>query len=271
MERIALTEICEKHIFHNVSGLLQVWNYGETFSFCGNPRPWHGFMYVLCDRVVFTEKNGTETIATNGDLIYIPKFSEYRAEFFADPDSIADLLVNFDISGLEGESYTFGNRIIRLFGDTSASIVDRMRAIGEASVNMNSPYLSVTENFYALISKIISRYAMQMEEDPKRRAISKAVLFIESHLSENTPVTELAKICLMSETQFRKAFRQYTGTSPAKYKTQKKIQKARSILLNSPEVSVNEVSDMLGFCEVSYFYKVFSDVTGTTPNRLRDK
>ena len=78
-------------------------------------------------------------------------------------------------------------------------------------------------------------------------------------------------MCLMSETAFRKMFREITGLPPAKYKMLKKIQKAQSILTNSPEVSVSEVSYMLGFCDIAYFYKVFSDITETTPNKLRSK
>ncbi len=267
---INMTETNENTLFCHVSGLLQVWNYMESFSFLGRPRPWHGFMYVRCSKVVFTEKNGNTLTAVDGDLIYIPKDTEYVVQFFCPSGDVADLLVNFNAYDTSGNEYTFASEITRVFSDTPKSISDRMQAIAEQSISMNSPHLAVTEVFYGLMSRIISHSLSETQEDPKKRSVSKAIVYIDNHLNENTPVTELAKKCLMSETAFRKVFREITGTSPAKYKMLKKIQKAQSILQSSPEVSVNEVAYMLGFCDVSYFYKVFFEITGTTPKKIRE-
>jgi AraC-like DNA-binding protein len=228
-------------------------------------------MHVQCSKVVFTEKNGNTLTAVDGDLIYIPKDTEYVVQFFSPAGEVADLLVNFNVFDTSGNEYTFADGITRILSSTPKSISDRMCTIGEHSVHMDSPHLSVTEVFYALLSRILSFHSTETQDDPKKKAIAKAISYIDNHLNENTAITELAKMCLMSETAFRKLFRDITGLSPAKYKIQKKIQKAQSILTNSPEVSVSEVAYMLGFCDVSYFYKVFANITGTTPNKLRYK
>ncbi len=271
MQQLKLSEICRENIFCRISGLMQVWNYMQTFSFIGTPRKNHGFMYVQCQKIEFTEKNGNSLTAIEGDLVYIPKYAEYEVTFFGEVGKVADLLVNFDIYDTEGNEFCLSDDITLLFSATPKNISDRMRTIGEYSINMDSPYLPVTEVFHALLARIIFFYSTEKQEDPKKKAVAKAVSYIDNHLNENTAVTDLAKMCLMSETAFRKLFRETTGLSPAKYKMQKKIQKAQSILQNSPEVSVSEVSYMLGFCDVAYFYKVFSDITGTTPNKLRSK
>lgn len=271
MKLIRLNEIDKDNVFCRISGLMQVWNYMQSFSFIGTPRKNHGFMYVQCKKVVFTEKNGNIFTALEGDLVYIPKHSEYEVTFFGEAGKVSDLLVNFDIYDTEGNEFCLSDDITLLFPGTPKNISDRMRTIGEYSINMDSPYLSVTEVFYALLKRIIFFHSTETQEDPKRKAVAKAVSYIDNHLNENTSVTDLAKMCLMSETAFRKMFREITGLPPAKYKMLKKIQKAQSILTNSPEVSVSEVSYMLGFCDIAYFYKVFSDITGTTPNKLRSK
>ncbi len=271
MQLLKLGEICKENIFCRISGLMQIWNNMQIFSFIGTPRKNHGFMYIQCSKVVFTEKNGNILTALEGDLVYIPKHAEYEVMFFCEAGNVADLLVNFDIYDTEGNEYCLSESITPLFSGTPKNISDRMRTIGEYSVNMDSPYLSVTEVFYALLARIIAFHLTETQEDPKKKAVAKAVTYIDNHLNENTAVTDLAKMCLMSETAFRKLFRDTTGLSPAKYKMHKKIQKAQSILQNSPDVSVSEVSYMLGFCDVAYFYKVFSDITGTTPNKLRYK
>ena len=196
----------------------------ESFSFLGRPRPWHGFMHVQCSKVVFTEKNGNTLTAVDGDLIYIPKDTEYVVQFFSPSGEVADLLVNFNVFDTSGNEYTFADGITRIFSSTPKSISDRMRSIGEQSISMNSPHLAVTEIFYGLMSRIISHQLSETQEDPKKRTVGKAIVYIDNHLNENTPVTELAKKCLMSETAFRKLFREITGMPPAKYKMLKKIQ-----------------------------------------------
>ena len=271
MKLITFADINENTVFCRVSGLLQIWNDTASYSFVGNPRHNHGFMHIQCSTVCFTEKNGKTLTAHAGDFVYIPKFTEYEVTFFCEAGEIADVLVNFDIYDTQGEQYALSDGICLLFSGAPKSITDRMRTICEYSVHMDSPHLSVTEVFYALLSRIIAFHSTETQEDPKKKAIAKAISYIDNHLNENTAVTELAKMCLMSETAFRKLFKDITGYSPAKYKMLKKIQKAQSILLNTPEVSVSEVSYMLGFCDVAYFYKVFSDITGTTPNKLRMK
>ena len=73
----------------------------------------------------------------------------------------------------------------------------------------------------------------------------------------------------MSETAYRKRFRQLTGQSPVQYINRLKIEKACQMLL-SGDISPNDISDFLNFYSLPYFYKVFKDITGMTPHQYRD-
>ena len=59
--------------------------------------------------------------------------------------------------------------------------------------------------------------------------------------------------------------------SPSQYKIHAKISKAQSILDSTPEISIAEIADMLGFYDISYFYKCFIMLTGMTPNQYRNR
>ena len=73
----------------------------------------------------------------------------------------------------------------------------------------------------------------------------------------------------MSETAYRKRFKAVTGAAPLQYINNLKIEKARQMLLDSEDISVKEICDILNFYSLPYFYKVFKEHTGLTPMKYR--
>jgi len=269
MITVSLENITSTHIFHNVSGHKQVWRKKEKYSFIGSPRKNHGFMYVKCDEITFRFKDDEKQTFYKGDLLYIPKRAEYEAEFNDAPDRVSDILVNFTISDIKGSEYCLYDRITKLLSFPPPGLVNDMVTICEYLKNMKNPYLLVTKTFYSLLEKITSALILELTEKQQEKTIAPALLYIDNHINDNIQVTTLAKMCLMSETAFRKAFKQHTGLSPAKYKMTLKVHKAQELLSGSPNVSVAEVAESLGFYDLSYFYKTFTAITGTTPNKYR--
>ncbi len=74
----------------------------------------------------------------------------------------------------------------------------------------------------------------------------------------------------MSETVYRKRFRQVTGLSPVQYINRLKIEKACQ-MLRSGDMSSSAISEFLNFYSLPYFYKVFRECMGMTPNQYRDQ
>ena len=53
------------------------------------------------------------------------------------------------------------------------------------------------------------------------------------------------------------------------YRLNKKIFNAQK-LLNNGEYTISQISDMLGFSDVSYFSKIFKNKTGKTPKQFQN-
>ena len=74
-------------------------------------------------------------------------------------------------------------------------------------------------------------------------------------------ISEIAKMCHVSPSYFRKLFKAYSGMSPIDYQIQMKISHAKR-LLQTNTMSISEISDTLGFFDTAYFCKLFKKYTG---------
>ena len=87
----------------------------------------------------------------------------------------------------------------------------------------------------------------------------------------NTPnfTTEtLAQELAISRRQLNRKVKQYTGLTPNKYIIEAKLQKARELLEQFPDLSVKEVSYRVGFLKTTYFSKLFVERFGRKPSEV---
>ena len=98
-------------------------------------------------------------------------------------------------------------------------------------------------------------------------AIGPGIRYLEQHFTENTPIEELAALCFVSQTSFRRLFREYTGMSPVRYRNALRIRHACD-LLRVGEYNVSEVAERTGFGNVYYISRAFKKATGKTPSSV---
>jgi len=89
--------------------------------------------------------------------------------------------------------------------------------------------------------------------------------YILGHYCEPILISELAAIVERTPNYVSMIYKQTTGQSITDYIQQIRITAARDLLMNS-QMNIGEISEYLGFCEQSYFNKVFKKVTGTLPS-----
>ncbi len=99
--------------------------------------------------------------------------------------------------------------------------------------------------------------------------IQKACLIIRQNIQENIIVEKIARELKIDYSQFRKAFRKYTGLSPMQYHMSLRMKQAAYLLTNS-DMSIKEISSQLGFCSQYYFTKLFKEKMKKTPSKFRE-
>ena len=82
-------------------------------------------------------------------------------------------------------------------------------------------------------------------------------------------VENYAKMCNLSISQFIRNFKKQTMYSPAKYIEKIRIAKAKELLCSS-NLSIAEISSIVGYKDPYYFSKVFKKVASITPSEFRN-
>lgn len=79
---------------------------------------------------------------------------------------------------------------------------------------------------------------------------------------------ELCQVTELSKQQLCRLFKRYLNSRPMEYISKRRLQAAKE-LLSSTDMSVEDISEKVGFCSGSYFCKLFSRYEGMTPTQFR--
>lgn len=94
-------------------------------------------------------------------------------------------------------------------------------------------------------------------------------VYIEHHLTENIRLNDLANAVDLSTDYFRKAFKQSFGKSPWRYIRERRISRAKEMLIKHDQ-SITEIALNLQFSSHSHFTDTFHQITGISPSKFRD-
>ena len=98
--------------------------------------------------------------------------------------------------------------------------------------------------------------------------ISPALDYIKENYMMNFSMEELADMCHLSQTHFRRVFHEIMNTSPLNYLNTTRILQS-CILLRTTEESILSISERVGFRSVSSYNRHFSEIMGTQPSEWR--
>lgn len=90
------------------------------------------------------------------------------------------------------------------------------------------------------------------------------------HTFSNLSVNEMAKLCNMSLSSFKRAFKTFFNDSPNNYLNTKKIEKAKELLQIS-ELNISDIAYETGFNDPQYFTRLFKKRIGLSPSEFRSQ
>jgi AraC-like DNA-binding protein len=98
--------------------------------------------------------------------------------------------------------------------------------------------------------------------------ISNALEFIHKNYMQQITIEELARLCHLGETHFRRMFHSIMGAAPLDFLNSTRIDEACK-LLRSTEDSILTISEQVGFHSISSFNRCFTKLMGNSPRAWR--
>jgi AraC-like DNA-binding protein len=93
---------------------------------------------------------------------------------------------------------------------------------------------------------------------------------LEENLSASLDMREVARQSGLSYESFRKRFAKEVGVAPSRYRMERRIAAAQTLLTQS-NLTLRAVAMNLGFSDEFHFSRRFKQITGQTPNGFRRK
>ena len=189
-----------------------------------------------------------------GDVFYMPSDTGYTA-LYNDGEIV---VFHFEIKGNPGKARNFASKsseeIYRLF--LRAELLWQEKSQG---------YRHFVSGIFYEVLGILCRDAGEAEQPVYFR---NAVSDINKSFRDSTLC--LSDICHnhgISETYFRRLFKQYYGKTPIEYITGLRLDYAKNLLYSAH--TVEEAATMSGFSDAKYFSRVMKKHYGCTPSALK--
>lgn len=101
-------------------------------------------------------------------------------------------------------------------------------------------------------------------------ALNEVLDWLSENLDKSIALSEMANRSKLSESHFRRLFRQQHGISPGRYHQEQRKREACRVLRESA-LPVKAISKQLGFEDLAHFYRAFKKHTGIPPAEYRKK
>ena len=197
-----------------------------------------------------------------GDILYLPKTLEYSQETNGE-SIIAIHFINYSFKkDNNAELITLNN------SEYAEGIVRKMYDIWKEKKQGHK--YKCTSLLYELLYFInCQRYNNTIELVTHNDKIKAAIDYIHANYRSNTiEVSYLANMSGISETYFRKLFKQIHSVSPNQYIINLRLEYS-SHLLRSQFYTVSEAGYKSGFNDIKYFIKLFKKHYGVTPKKYQ--
>ena len=123
--------------------------------------------------------------------------------------------------------------------------------------------------FFALFSSLLQQRQRQTGADYSQR-VRHIMQYISDHLEEDIGLESIAAEFQLHKTHLARLFKEETGTGINEFIRRGRIERAKTLLLNS-QYRVNEIVYKVGFNNPQNFYTLFTRYVGLTPKAFRDK
>lgn len=154
-----------------------------------------------------------------------------------------------------------------VFAALVRAVFDEMRHKGEHHLEC------VRGMVYALVFEIARFNDKEVSRTLSRNGslqLERAIEYVDTNYANTFRIADLAQVCYMSETHFRRIFQEKMNMTPVEYVNFVRIRKACE-LIDKTDISMEEVAGKVGFVTPSTFNRNFRRIVGTSPYQWKKR
>ncbi|MBL8027803.1 MAG: helix-turn-helix transcriptional regulator [Fibrobacteres bacterium] len=206
---------------------------------------------------------GRIALLSKGDSIEITATPQKPFSFF---------VINFTIFDWDGHA-----KVLQELGLPSSGTLKHKSAAAKTTKEIVELFRSGTQyktsRLSAKLIMLIEHIKKELSEtpadknnecDPVHKSIIKVIDYIYSNLNRKIILKDLAKCACLDESYFTRLFHSTTGESPMEFIRRLKIERSKTVLVNS-DLTILQVSSMFGFENQSHYSRQFKEYTGKSP------
>lgn len=232
------------------------------------PRDSCALVYYKNCAATYFATTGEIIHANKGSLLYLPQGSQYKIHFHQCGETPPHTqIITFKLTDENGETIIASPKIGSLDIANTYDVAGVFNDIITQYTKPIRPYGLLKSKCYAFVNDICNSLREERIYSKKYQPIAKGIAYLEQNNVCSLSIAEIAGLCHVSETYFRRLFEQYAGVSPQQYKTNNLIRLAKN-MIRSDDLTIKEIAYTLGFSDAGYFSRWFKKNVGITPNRF---
>lgn len=223
-------------------------------------------------------RNGEIIKLKMGDFIIYPPGCKHR--IIKEPTGFSKLLLAFEFVVKENQnSQTDFYHIAEMAMENVCphSSTKSIRTLGKkltklynsASYEKNDLFLfSAMSLIIEMFGIVVGKNSILHERKFNDERVNLAIEYIKQNISASLSVKDVADYLYISTRQLTRLFEKTLNISPGNYIKNYRIERIRNMLLNV-NLSLDKISDSMGYNDVSSLIKAFKRVEGVTPAQYR--
>ncbi len=132
------------------------------------------------------------------------------------------------------------------------------------------PALYISNKLSEILAYLLTLSKSSLFMESQINTFSRTMEYIETHISEELRLEELAASASMSKYHFSRLFKKHTGLSPIDYVIHLRIARARSMLTDT-DLPLKYIAFAVGFRDINNFTKQFKKIENKTPSAYRQQ
>lgn len=217
-------------------------------------------IYVMDGEAMLCPGNQKFHVRAN-DIVFIPSKQQYSSYGIKYP---------FYYLGIAFEADMYNTSLDIKTHDQNNYFYNKFKEIKRKWTNKDYGFLLETKAMiYSLFAELMREQNLNKYPAGHYSIINKAQKYINTNI--NNPyfsIDELVSYSEVSDTYFRKIFKDFYGTTPVKYITNLRITNAKELLV-STNMPINKIAEQTGFINLYYFSNTFKSIVGESPLNYR--